>query len=41
MLTTNVVVSDDLVNGARCEIVYIVTNSQNEVTTVLVTFDNE
>ena len=28
-------------NGARGEIVYIVTNSSNEVTNVLVKFDNE
>ena len=41
MLTTNVDVSDGLVNGARGEIVHIVTNSNNEVTSVLVKFDNE
>ena len=41
MLTTNVDVSDGLVNGARGEIVHIVSNSNNEVTTVLVKFDNE
>ena len=34
MLTTNVDVSDGLVNGARGEIVHIVTNSSNEVCTV-------
>ena len=39
MLTTNVDVSDGLVNGARGEIVHIVTNSSNEVTNVLVKFD--
>ena len=39
--TTNIDVSDGLVNGARGEIVYIVTNSSNEVTNVLVKFDNE
>ena len=33
--------SDGLVNGARGEIVHIVTNSNSEVTTVLVKFDNE
>ena len=41
MLTTNVDVSDGLVNGARGEIVHIVTNSNNDVTTVLVKFDNK
>ena len=41
MLTTNVDVSDGLVNGARGEIVNIVTNSSNEVIHVLVKFDNE
>ena len=41
MLTTNVDVSDGLVNGARGEIVHIVTNSNNDVTTVLVKFNNE
>ena len=41
MLTTNVDVSDGLVNGARGKIVHIVTNSNNDVTTVLVKFDNE
>ena len=41
MLTTNVDVSDGLVNGARGELVHIVTNNSNEVTHVLVKFDNE
>ena len=40
MLTTNVDVSDGLVNGARGEVVHIVTNNDNKVTTVLVKFDN-
>ena len=34
MLTTNVDVSDGLVNGARGEVVHIVTNSNNDVTNV-------
>ena len=41
MLTTNVSVSDGLVNGARGEVVHIVTNDNNDVTTVLVKFDCE
>lgn len=41
MLTTNVDVQDGLVNGARGEIAHIVTNANNDVTTVLVKFDNE
>ena len=41
MLTTNVDVSDGLVNGARGHIVHIVTDSSGEVSTVLVKFDNE
>ena len=41
MLTTNADVSDGLVNGARGKIVHIVTNSNNDVTIVLVKFDNE
>ena len=41
MLTTNVDVSDGLVNGARGEVVHIVTNDNNDVTTVLVKFDCE
>ena len=40
MLTTNVDVSDGLVNGARGEVVHIVTNNNHKVTTVLVKFDN-
>jgi len=38
MLTTNVDVLDGLANGARGE---IATNSNNEITSVLVKFDNE
>ena len=41
MLTTNVDVSDGLVNGARGEVVHVVTNNDNKVTTVLVKFDND
>ena len=40
MLTANVVVSDGLVNGARGEVVHIVTNNTNDVTSILVKFDN-
>ena len=40
MLTANVDVSDGLVNGARGEVVHIVTNNSNDVTSVLVKFDN-
>ena len=40
MLTTNVDVSDGLVNGARGEVVHVVTNNDDEVTHVLVKFDN-
>ena len=40
MLTTNVDVSDGLVNGARGEVVYIDTNNNNDVATILVKFDN-
>ena len=40
MLTTNVDVSDGLVNGARGEVVHVVTNNSSEVTNVLVKFDN-
>ena len=40
MLTANVDVSDGLVNGARGEVVHIVTNNNSEVTSVLVKFDN-
>ena len=38
MLTTNVDVSDGLVNGARGEVVHVVTNNNSEVTSVLVRF---
>ena len=41
MLTANVDVSDDLVNGARGEVVHVVTNNDHAVTSVLVRFDNE
>ena len=40
MLTTNVDVSDGLVNDARGEVVHVVTNIDNKVITVLVKFDN-
>ena len=40
MLTANVDVSDGLVNGARGEVVHIITNSQHAVTRVLVKFEN-
>ena len=40
MLTTNVDVSDGLVNGARGEVVHVVTNTDNKVTPVLVKFNN-
>ena len=40
MLTTNVDVSDGLVNGARGKVVYIITNNSSEVTSILVKFDN-
>lgn len=40
MLTTNVEVSDGLVNGARGEVVHVVTNIRGEVSSVLVKFDN-
>ena len=36
----NVHVSDGLVNGARGEVVHVVTNSDDEVTHVLMKFDN-
>ena len=39
MLTTNVCVSDGLANGARGEVVHVVTNSSNKVTHILVKFD--
>ena len=41
MLTANVDVSDGLVNGARGEVVDIITNAGNNVTKVLVKFDND
>ena len=41
MLTTNVDVSDCLVNGARGEVVHVVTNDDHAVTSVLVKFDEE
>ena len=41
MLTTNVDVSDGLLNGAKGEIVHFVTSNSNEVTHVLAKFDNE
>ena len=40
MLTANVDVSDGLVNGARGEVVHVVTNNTNDVTSILVKFDN-
>ena len=40
MLTTNVDVADGLVNGARGEVVHVVTNNNSDVTSVLVRFDN-
>ena len=40
MLTTNVDVSDGLVNGVRGEVMHVVTNNDNKVITVLVKFDN-
>ena len=39
MLTTNVDVSDGLVNGARGEVIHIATNN-NKATHILVQFDN-
>ena len=41
MLVANIDVSDGLVNGARGEVVYIVTNTNHTVTSVLVKFDNQ
>ena len=41
MLTANVDMSDGLVNGARGEVAHIVTNSDNQVTTILLEFDND
>lgn len=40
MLTTNVDESDELVNGARGEVLHTMTNSDNSVTSVLVKFDS-
>ena len=40
MLTTNIDVSDGLVNGARGQIVHIVTNINEQVSLVLVKFDS-
>ena len=40
MLIANVDTSDGLVNGARGEIVHIVSNSDHVITSVLVKFDN-
>ena len=40
MLTTNVDVSDDLVNGARGEIVHIATNIDNRENHIMIKFDN-
>ena len=39
VLTTNVDVSDGLVNGARGEVVHVIVNN-SEITSVLVKFDN-
>ena len=39
MITTNVAVSDGLVNGARGEVDHVVTNNNSEVTSVLVRFE--
>ena len=40
MLTTNVDVSDGLVNGARGEVAHVVTSNDGQVTCILVKFDN-
>ncbi len=40
MLTTNVDVSDGLVDGARGEVVHIATNNYNKVTHIHVKFDS-
>ncbi len=41
MLTTNVDVSDGLVNGARGEIFHVVTDTNDELSSVLIKFDNQ
>ena len=41
MLTAIVDVSDGLVNGARGEVAHIITNSDNQVTTIPLKFDND
>ena len=40
MLTTNVDVSDGFVNGARGEVVHVVTSNDNKVMRILVKSDN-
>ena len=40
MLITNVHVSDGLVNGARGEVVHVVTSNDHKVIHILVKFDN-
>ena len=40
MLTANVDVSDGLVNGARGEVVHVITTTDNKVSKVLIKFDN-
>ena len=40
MLSTNVDISDGLLNGARGEVIHIATNSDNKATHILVKFDN-
>ena len=41
MLTVNVDVSDGLVNGARGEVVHVVTSNEHNVVKILVKFDNQ